>query len=73
MSLKPTPRKRGILLSDFRKSEGKKEKMGCPISKKVGKWDVKSRKMNETQIRETMKMACTPPDPITHVCSLTGK
>ena len=43
-------------LSDFTRSWQRKKK-GCPISKK---WDVKSQEMKKTQIRETMKMPCTP-------------
>jgi len=41
-------------LSDFKKSGGKKRKLDVRLKK----WDVKSQKIKETQIRETMRMPC---------------
>jgi len=47
-----------FVVPDFKKSEEKKDKMGCPISKKIEKMTSKVAKMKETQIMETMKMPC---------------
>jgi len=54
----PDTLKTRITLSNFKTRVKKKEKMGCPISRNVGKMGLKvGEKKLDNQIRETMKNA----------------